>query len=52
MNLSTKQAVAGMFSVLYLRRSVECVGVEVKRALNAPLESEIIVCGELSIFTD
>jgi len=39
----------GMFRILYLRRSIECVGVEVKRALHAPLESEIIVCEELAI---
>ena len=51
-NLSTKQAVFGMFGVLYLRRSIECVGVEVKRALHAPLDSEIIDCGELSICID
>ena len=42
----------GMLRVLYLRRSIECVDVEVKRALHAPLDSEIIDCGELSICID
>jgi hypothetical protein len=42
--------VVGVFMVLYLRRSIDCVGVEVEGALRAPLDYEIIDCGELSIF--